>query len=144
MGAQPGDVHLGDTEPLADLHLGHAAAKVHQQDLLLTRGQLAPVRGDGLHAEHVRTCQRLSRKCRLSSPLMHGRAYVARLQPAAGSKLPIALSKPTYPTCIRSSAGSGLLRYRRTQDHTRLWWRLTSSSHAAVRRAGLRRHPDNV
>jgi len=46
-------VHLGHAEPLADLHLGHAAAKVHQQDLLLTRGQLAPVRGDGLHAEHV-------------------------------------------------------------------------------------------
>jgi len=53
MGAQPGDVHLGDAEPLADLRLGHATAKVHQQDLLLTRGQLAPVRGDGLHAEHV-------------------------------------------------------------------------------------------
>jgi len=53
VGAQPGDVHLGDAEPPADLRLGHAAAKVQQQDLLLTRLQLAPVRGDGLHAEHV-------------------------------------------------------------------------------------------
>ena len=53
VGTQPGNVHLGDAEPLADLRLRHAAAKVHQQDLLLTRGQLAPVRGDGLHAEHV-------------------------------------------------------------------------------------------
>ena len=39
--------------PLADLRLGHAAAKAHQQDLLLTRGQLTPVRGDGPHGEHV-------------------------------------------------------------------------------------------
>jgi hypothetical protein len=28
-------VHLGDVEPLADLRLGHAAAEVHDQDLLL-------------------------------------------------------------------------------------------------------------
>ena len=53
MGAQPGDMHLGDGEPLADLRLRHTAVKVRQQDLLLTWGQLAPVRGDGLHAEHV-------------------------------------------------------------------------------------------
>ena len=53
MGDQPGNVHLGDAEPLADLRLRHAAMKAHQQDLLLTRGQFTPVRGDGLHAEHV-------------------------------------------------------------------------------------------
>jgi len=52
-GAEPGDMHLGDAEPLADLHLGHAAAEVHDQDLLLAQGQLAPVRGDGAHGEHV-------------------------------------------------------------------------------------------
>jgi hypothetical protein len=32
-GAQPGDVHLGDAEPPADLGLRHAAVKVHQQAL---------------------------------------------------------------------------------------------------------------
>jgi hypothetical protein len=37
MGDQPGNVHLGDAEPLADLRLRHTAAKAHQQDLLLTR-----------------------------------------------------------------------------------------------------------
>jgi hypothetical protein len=53
VGEEAGDVHLGDAELLADLRLGHVAAKAHQQDLLLTTGQLVPVRGDGLHAEHV-------------------------------------------------------------------------------------------
>ena len=53
MGAQPGDVHLGEAEQLADLRLGHVVVKAHQQDLLLTRGQFAPVRRDSLHAEHV-------------------------------------------------------------------------------------------
>ena len=33
--------------------LRHVAVEAHEQDLLLTRGQLAPVRGDGVHAEHV-------------------------------------------------------------------------------------------
>jgi hypothetical protein len=37
----------------------------------------------------------------------------------AGSKLPIALTSARYPTCIRSSAGSGLARYGRTQARTR-------------------------
>ena len=53
VGAQPGDVHLGDAELLADLRLRHVLVKAHQQDLLLPPGQLAPVRGDGPHAEHV-------------------------------------------------------------------------------------------
>jgi len=52
-GAEPGDVHLGNAEPLADLDLGHTAAEVHDQDLPLAMGQLAPVRGDGAHGEHV-------------------------------------------------------------------------------------------
>ena len=52
-GEQPGNLHLGEAEPLADLRLRHPAAKAQQQDLLLTRGQLAPVRGDRPHAEHV-------------------------------------------------------------------------------------------
>ena len=46
-------MHLGDAELLADLSLGHAAVEAHDQDLLLARRQFAPVRGDGLHAEHV-------------------------------------------------------------------------------------------
>src|ERR1039457_4332903 len=52
-GAQPGDVHLRDAKSAADLRLRQAVAKVHHQDGLLTRGQLAPVRADGLDAEHV-------------------------------------------------------------------------------------------
>jgi hypothetical protein len=52
-GAEPGDVHLGDVQLLADLGLGQAAAKVHDQDLPLAVGQLAPVRGDSAHGEHV-------------------------------------------------------------------------------------------
>src|SRR5690349_2401286 len=52
-GEQPGDLHLGDAELLADLRLRHVLVKAHQQDLLLPRGQLAPVRSDGPHAEHV-------------------------------------------------------------------------------------------
>jgi hypothetical protein len=67
--------------------------------------------------------------------MMHGRAYAARLPPTAGSNLLIAFSKPTYPTCIRSSAGSGLPRYGRTQNQTRPWWRVTSSSHATAHRS---------
>ena len=47
------DVHLGDAELLADLRLGHVVGKAHQQDLLLPQGQLAPVRSDSQHAEHV-------------------------------------------------------------------------------------------
>jgi hypothetical protein len=46
-------VHLGDAEPLADLRLGQAVLEVHDQDLLLAPRQLAPVRGDGVHAEQV-------------------------------------------------------------------------------------------
>ena len=38
---------------------------------------------------------------------------------AAGSKLPIAFSSPTYPTWIRSSAASGLREYRRAHERTR-------------------------
>jgi len=52
-GAEPRDVHLGNAEPLADLRLSQAVLEVHDQDLLLASGQLAPVRGDGVHAEHV-------------------------------------------------------------------------------------------
>ena len=44
------------------------------------------------------------------SRLMHGAAYAPRLPPTAGSKLPIAFISPRYPTCIRSSAGTGPLR----------------------------------
>jgi hypothetical protein len=32
---QPGDLHLGDAQPLADLVLGHATVEAHEQDLLL-------------------------------------------------------------------------------------------------------------
>jgi hypothetical protein len=53
VGAQPGDVHLGDAELLADLGLRHVVVKAHQQDLLLTGGQLAPVHSDGSHVKHV-------------------------------------------------------------------------------------------
>ena len=53
MGEQPADVHLGDAELLADLGLGHATAEAQEQDLLLAPGQLAPVRGEGRHAEDV-------------------------------------------------------------------------------------------
>jgi hypothetical protein len=52
-GGQPGDVHLGDPEVPADLRLGHVFEEPHGQDLLLAHRQLAPVGGDGLHAEHV-------------------------------------------------------------------------------------------
>jgi len=55
------------------------------------------------------------------SPLMHGCAYAARERPAAGSKLLIAFSRPTNPTCIRSSADSALLTYLCTQDRTTPW-----------------------
>src|SRR5580693_1845989 len=50
---QPGDLYLGDTELLADLVLGHATVEAHEQDLLFMGRQFAPVRGDGLHVEHV-------------------------------------------------------------------------------------------
>jgi hypothetical protein len=46
-------MHLGDTELLADLRLRHVTVKAHPQDLLLTTGQLASVRGDSPHAQHV-------------------------------------------------------------------------------------------
>src|SRR5689334_8202156 len=49
---QPGDLHLREAKPLADLILGHATVEAHEQDLLLARWQFAPVRGEG-HAEHV-------------------------------------------------------------------------------------------
>jgi hypothetical protein len=53
VGEQPGDLHLGDAELVPDLRLGHFPEKTHHQDLLLTPGQLAPVRRDGLDAEHA-------------------------------------------------------------------------------------------
>lgn len=53
MGERPGDLHLGDAEFLADLRSGHIAVKARQQDLPLPRGQLNPVRGEGLAVEHV-------------------------------------------------------------------------------------------
>lgn len=53
VGAEPGHVHLGDMQPLADLCLAQAAAEVHDQDPLLAGGQLTPVRGDGAHGDHV-------------------------------------------------------------------------------------------
>jgi hypothetical protein len=46
-------VHLEEAELLADLRLRHVAVKANDQDRPVTRGQLAPVRGDGLHTEHV-------------------------------------------------------------------------------------------
>ena len=46
-------MHLGDAELLADLSLGHAVVETQDQYLLLAHRQLTPVRGDGLHAEHV-------------------------------------------------------------------------------------------
>jgi hypothetical protein len=51
VGGQSGNAHLRDSEPLADLR--SCRREVHQQDFSLTRGQLVPVRGDGLHADHV-------------------------------------------------------------------------------------------
>ena len=53
VGAQPGNVHLGEAELLADLRLRHVVGKAHQQDFLLPQGQLAPVRCESMHAEHV-------------------------------------------------------------------------------------------
>src|SRR5580700_6001673 len=53
MAEQAGDLYLGDAELLADLVLGHATVEAHEQDLLFMRRQFAPVRGDGLHVEHV-------------------------------------------------------------------------------------------
>jgi hypothetical protein len=53
VGEEPGDVHLGDAQLHGDLGLGHVTAEAQQQDLLLTGGQLAPVRGDGLEVEQV-------------------------------------------------------------------------------------------
>ena len=53
VGKQAGDMHLGDTELLADFRLRHVTVKAHPQDLLLTKRQLAPVRGDSPHTEHV-------------------------------------------------------------------------------------------
>src|SRR2546421_6405831 len=35
-GQQPGDVHLRDAEPVADLGLGQVAVEAHDQDALLT------------------------------------------------------------------------------------------------------------
>src|SRR5450432_3125776 len=55
-GEQPGDVHLGDAELLADLRLCHVTVTAHQQDFLLTVGQLAPVRGDGRMPGMCSTC----------------------------------------------------------------------------------------
>ena len=49
------------------------------------------------------------------------------------SKLLIALSRPTYPTCISSSSGSGLSRYRRAHERTSERYRSTRASHAAER-----------
>src|SRR5580700_5744405 len=53
MAEQAGDLYLGDAELLADLVLGHATVEAHEQDFLLMGRQFAPVRGDGLHVEHV-------------------------------------------------------------------------------------------
>src|SRR5215469_8952079 len=52
-GEQPGYVHLGDAELFANLGLGHVAVEAHEQQLLLTVGQLVPVRPDRLHVDHV-------------------------------------------------------------------------------------------
>lgn len=79
------------------------------------------------------TCHRLSRKCRLISPVTHGSAYPDSEPPNAGSKLLIAFSRPTYPACIRSSAGSGLPRYCRTHERTSLVCRATRISQATAR-----------
>jgi hypothetical protein len=53
VGEQPGDLHLGDAELVANLCLRHLPVKTHHQDPPLTLGQFAPVRRDGLDAEHV-------------------------------------------------------------------------------------------
>src|SRR5580700_2868152 len=53
VGEQPGDVHLGYAELVADLALCHAVVVAKEQNLLLSRWQLAPVRGDGLDAEDL-------------------------------------------------------------------------------------------
>jgi hypothetical protein len=58
VGEQAGDVHLGDAKLLADLRLRHVTVKAYPQDLLLTKGQLAPVRGDG---PAYRACRSLER-----------------------------------------------------------------------------------
>ena len=58
VGEQAGDAHLGDAELLADLPLRHVTVKAYPQDLLLTKGQLAPVRGDG---PAYRACRSLER-----------------------------------------------------------------------------------
>jgi hypothetical protein len=63
-GEQPGDVPLGDAELLADLGLCHVAVKAHQQDLLLTAGQLpatmagtpVPAAGDVLRRPTAEEC----------------------------------------------------------------------------------------
>jgi hypothetical protein len=122
--------------------------------LLLARWQLAPVRGEGLHAEYVldvrvflteevsqaglagvaglaglRRVQRGWLKSLLRQP---GISQVMAADPQVPRK--VALGRRTYPTCIKSSVGSGPGGYLRTQDLTRPSWRLTSSSHAAIRR----------
>ena len=52
--AGPPSVSRSDSSgPSADLGLRHVAVKVHQQDLLLTRGQFAPVGCHRVHVEHV-------------------------------------------------------------------------------------------
>src|SRR3954453_13724881 len=47
---EPGHVHLGDPEPLADLRLREVAAEAQREDLALALGQAAhePADGDGL------------------------------------------------------------------------------------------------
>ena len=39
MAEQPGDLHLRDAEPFADLGLGQVAVEAHDQDALLALGQ---------------------------------------------------------------------------------------------------------
>jgi hypothetical protein len=51
VGDQSGNAHLRDSEPQADLR--HVAAKCISRISRLPGGHLVPVRGDGLHAEHV-------------------------------------------------------------------------------------------
>src|ERR1700683_2670796 len=52
-GREPGAVHLGDAEPVADLRLGQVAVEAHDQDALLPLGQLIPVGVDGFHVDRV-------------------------------------------------------------------------------------------
>jgi hypothetical protein len=40
---KPGDVHLGDTQPLGDVLLSEVAVKAHDEDPLLAAGQLVSV-----------------------------------------------------------------------------------------------------